>query len=258
MIEVNPNTVKSLYINVCFNETVIAYATGFLVNQNGKIYLITNRHVVTGKNNETGECLDSKMQAIPNNLQVWIPYSNNNGISWILQTIQLYDENENKLWLEHLIYKEKVDVVALLFIGTITNIITYNFETSYNPVITENVFIIGYPYGYLIRPKNGLFAIWSTGTIASEPSLDLNIGGIEAPAFLIDAKTRKGQSGSPVIYYSSNGMDRRENGFAICNGPVLHEIGIYSGRINAESDLGYVWKWSVIKDIIEQSQTDNC
>lgn len=252
MAEINPNTVKSLYINVCFNETVIAYATGFLVNQNGKIYLITNRHVVTGKNNETGECLDSKTQAIPNNLKVWIPYSNNkDNVLWRLQTIKLYDENENKLWLEHPVYKEKVDVVALFFIGTITNIITHNSETSYNPIITENVFIIGYPYGYLISPNNGLFAIWSTGTIASEPSLNLNIGSVEVPAFLVDAKTRKGQSGSPVIYYSSNGMDRRETGFAIYSGPVLHEIGIYSGRINSESDLGYVWKWSVIKEIID-------
>jgi hypothetical protein len=33
--------------------------------------------------------------------------------------------------------------------------------------------------------------------------------------------------------------------------PFMKEIGIYSGRIDQESDLGYVWKWKILKEIIE-------
>ena len=249
---VNLNSVKSLYINICFNETVLANATGFLVHKNNKTYLITNRHVVTGKNNETGECLDSNTLAIPNNLKVAISYeSAEKNPMWNIRTIPLFDENQNNLWLEHPKYKEKVDVVALFIAEQPSNMLAHNCKTSYNPVITEKVFIIGYPFGYLVNPNEGLFAIWSSGTIASEPSLNLSIKGVVLPAFLIDAKTRKGQSGSPVIYYSSNGIDKLTSSFSIYSSPVQHEIGIYSGRINSESDLGYVWKWSVINEILE-------
>ncbi len=31
----------------------------------------------------------------------------------------------------------------------------------------------------------------------------------------------------------------------------MREVGIYSGRINKDSDLRYVWKWKVIKEILE-------
>ena len=50
--------------------------------------------------------------------------------------------------------------------------------------------VIGYPYGQV----GGPFPIWSKGFIASEP--DLDIAGL--PVFLIDCRSRPGQSGSPV------------------------------------------------------------
>ena len=79
------------------------------------------------------------------------------------------------------------------------------------------------------------------------------------PAFLIDSKTRQGQSGSPVIYYSESGFDPHykdgENiGKAVWGCPFMREVGIYSGRINKDSDLGYVWKWEVIKEILDSIQ----
>lgn len=39
-----------------------------------------------------------------------------------------------------------------------------------------------------------------------------------------------------------NNMVRESNGLSIYGGPITKEIGIYSGRINSDSDLGYVWK----------------
>ena len=37
---------------------------------------------------------------------------------------------------------------------------------------------------------------------------------------------------------------------AAFDGPVSKLIGIYSGRINSESDLGIVWKTSAILELV--------
>lgn len=37
---------------------------------------------------------------------------------------------------------------------------------------------------------------------------------------------------------------------SVFSGPTTRFLGIYSGRINAESDLGIVWKASAIAELI--------
>lgn len=91
-----------------------------------------------------------------------------------------------------------------------------------------------------------------SGTIASEPLVNLIIPNtnIEIPGFLIDARTREGASGSPVIYYDKQGILPNNNGFSICSNAIRIPLGIYSGRISNNSDLGILWKWNVLKKII--------
>lgn len=252
-ITININSIKSLYLEIFFNYTKLATATGFLVQKDDNIYLITNRHVVSGRDNETNECLDKKYSAIPNKLKIYFPYFENNNYIWKNISWDLYDKEEKPIWLEHPIYKGNIDVVAIN-LGTFDrSTFLHCLESEYKPIVTESVYIIGYPFGFNVNPENGKYAIWSSASVASDPDLNLNINGKQLPAFLVDAKTRQGQSGSPVIYYSSNGVDRQDDGIAIYGGPIIHEIGIYSGRINKDSDLGYVWKWSLIKEIINQN-----
>lgn len=251
-LTISVNSIKSIYIEMFFNEMKLATATGFLIQNNNDIFLITNRHVVTGRNNETGKCLDEKNLALPNSLKLWLPYFEDDSFVWKAISWDLYDINENPVWLEHPIYKESVDVVAIKLGNFDRKTFVYSQHSDYKPIVTESVYIIGYPFGFNVNPNKGKYAIWSSASVASDPDLDLNINGKQLPAFLVDSKTRQGQSGSPVIYYSSNGFDRQSNGFAIYSGPITHEIGIYSGRINKDSDLGYVWKWSLIREIINQ------
>ena len=246
-MNINMFSIKSLYLEVYYNGIKLSTATGFTIEKDSVIYLVTNRHVVTGRHNETGECLDKDL-SIPNKLYVWFPYKEGNSYIWSKIKIDLYDEEDKKLWMEHPLYKDKVDVVAIKMGLYNQNIFSYGLESKYEPIVTEQLYIVGYPFG--ISPKDGKYAIWTTGIVASDPDLNLCINDEQLPCFLVDAKTRSGQSGSPVIYYSSNGMQRENNGFAIYGGPVMHEIGIYSGRIKEKSDLGYVWKWTLIKEII--------
>lgn len=249
-ININVNSLKSLYITIYYNETKLGTASGFMVKEKDNLYLITNRHVVTGRNNQTNECLN-RMAAIPNKLKVWIPQLKNNEYIWSNVEIKLYKENK-PLWFEHRKYGSKVDVIAIYLGKDNINTFFYSLNSNYKTIVTEQLYIVGYPFGYEVNPQNGKYAIWTYGSVASDPDLDINIEKEQLSAFLIDARTRSGQSGSPVIYYSNNGMIRNNNGFSIYGSPITEPVGIYSGRINKESDLGYVWKWKILKEIINQ------
>jgi hypothetical protein len=66
-MELEIPTAKSLYIEMFFDETLLSSGTAFLAanNRDSHCALITNRHNVTGRNQDTGECLN-KYAAIPN------------------------------------------------------------------------------------------------------------------------------------------------------------------------------------------------
>ena len=91
----------------------------------------------------------------------------------------------------------------------------------------------------------GRFPIWKTGHIAS----DIDIDWDGKPAFLIDATTQSGMSGSPVIakrvsiYQTSRGNKI---------GNAIKILGVYSGREISTSgiEVGFVWKPKVIEEIL--------
>ena len=66
MSSVNENSSKPVFIDIYFNELKLGSATGFQI-QNKQKYLVTNWHVVSGKNFITNQCLND-LGAIPNKL----------------------------------------------------------------------------------------------------------------------------------------------------------------------------------------------
>jgi hypothetical protein len=111
---------------------------------------------------------------------------------------------------------------------------------------SDFVNVIGFPFGWT---GGGSIGIWVQGAIATEPELPYD----EKPCFLIDSRTREGQSGSPVILYKRNGWITLTNGqpYMIHN-PLTIFLGVYAGRLTAESDLGTVWKASLVAEIAER------
>ena len=110
--------------------------------------------------------------------------------------------------------------------------------------VTDRLFIIGYPFG-----DKGTWpaAIWTTAPIASEPVAQYN----KLPAFLVDSRSRPGQSGAPVVLHI------RPDDPVWANGDVyVHEqevialVGLYSGRIAKDSDLGMVWTNQAIREVL--------
>ena len=110
----------------------------------------------------------------------------------------------------------------------------------------EVLSVVGFPFGL---SGGGDFAIWATGFVASEPHIP------DQPTFYIDCRSRQGQSGSADIAHRNGGTVAMSYGGAqVFGGPVSRFLGIYSGRVNSESDLGIVWKASAIAELVASIQ----
>ena len=113
------------------------------------------------------------------------------------------------------------------------------------PEVAMPVSIIGYPGGLKGR---GNFPLWKTGHIVSEPDLDYN----GEPVFLIDATTRGGMSGSPVILRLKGGSRKRSGDRMIAStGYSTLFLGVYSGQWQYP-EIGKVWKPIVIHEIFKK------
>ncbi|MEO8965003.1 MAG: trypsin-like peptidase domain-containing protein [Gammaproteobacteria bacterium] len=248
-IEILEPSVKSLFLTMRYNGQELSTGTGFLLRTANCHVLVTNRHNVTGRNNDTGELLSSQ-GAVPNEVVISHNFKGQLG-SWIDHVESLYVDDK-PLWHEHPVLGSKADFIALPI--TITENVefrVYDLDDKtplQYPRPSDIVSVVGFPFGIGI---NGRMAIWATGFVASETGLD-------SPAFLIDSRTRPGQSGSAVIAQRNGGaLSGKDGATVIVAGTVTQFLGIYSGRINSESDIGIVWKASAIKELIEAIKKTN-
>jgi hypothetical protein len=238
---------QSLLIQMRFNGQPLSTGTAFVVNTDKGPILITNRHNVTGRRQDNDEPL-SKTGGIPNEIQIIHNAEGSLG-RWLHVIEPIFDANDNSLWKEHPKHGKNVDFVALPLTNT-EKVELYPYDLndtgpdlSIGPA--DSVSVVGFPFGIRV---GGFFAVWATGFIASEPDIDFN--GL--PVFLVDCRSRQGQSGSAVIAHRNGGSVALKGGVtSVFNGPVTKFLGIYSGRINEESDLGIVWKASAIKELVD-------
>jgi Trypsin-like peptidase domain len=239
-------TVKSLRLRLYARALTLASATGFIVVHGTRPFLVTNHHVVTGLNQITGEFMGK--QAVHPEM-VEISHHNPGQLGQhVVVSEPLYDQAGRARWLEHPAHGKAVDVVALPLTRTDgVQLYPHDPWKTEPPIalnVTGDVSVVGFPFG---RSSNNL-ALWTRGTIASEINLDHDA----LPLFLIDSRTRTGQSGSPVVFFARYGMVPLETGAMIINHGTLERfLGVYSGRISEESDLGMVWKPRALIEIIE-------
>lgn len=247
-VPIDRSTMRSLHLTMGDEGGDIAHGTGFIVDYQNDLFLITNRHNLTGKNewnramNRTGRT--------PTSLDVRGQFGMLGQFSTTVYN--LYDEDGDALWFEHPQYKRLVDVVALEIDADMPNLDPYVIDESPTPEpilrVTDEVHVIGFPF-HIDRGHLGV-PVWTRASVASEPII--NYEG--RPRFLVDSRTRTGQSGSPVVLHQAIAFD--------VDSPVAEGIdnfypsadrllGVYSGRINEESDMGFVWKTAAIREILE-------
>jgi len=239
-------SVQSLYIEMSIDGTKLSSGTAFVVDTAKGPHLITNRHNVTGRDQNTGQPL-SPTAGIPNQINIWHNASSGLG-AWQSCFEILLKPDGSPRWIEHPILGARADFVALPLVHTAgISLIPHSLiHTGPDFVVgpADTVSVIGFPFG---MAAGGLFALWATGFVASEPDVDIN--GL--PVMYVDCRSRPGQSGSPVLAYRWGGAAQiRDGSTAVITGEFSRFIGIYSGRLNKDSDIGIVWKASAIAELI--------
>lgn len=254
---------KSFYLELYAvrGEQMLASATGFLV-KGSRHYLVTNRHNVRGENNSSGKLLGGVRPT-------FLVATNFVGVRLEFDLYQDTVALTGQMWFEDAVHGGEVDL-AILPIN--------DFTTGLNPLVldqlsvdfvgpaqdvhlapTEIVSVIGFPHGNVLPDYK---PIWVTGFLASE--VDDNYKGL--PAFLIDARTKKGQSGSPVYAFRS-GSFRSSKMLAAYLPDQSWFLGIYSGRVkekvkesdnptrptSPETDIGIVWSRQILIETIQRA-----
>jgi hypothetical protein len=237
-------SVMSLLLQTSVNGQSLSTGTGFVAHSSNGPVLVTNLHNVTGINPQTGQPL-SPTGGLPDEITIAHNVQNQLGQGKHVRE-PLYEAGRPR-WKEHPTHGPKVDIAALP-LTNLDHVQLYPYDlVNPGPDIAigpaDVVSVIGFPFGL----AGGSLAIWATGFVASEPNVDYNA----LPMFLIDCRGRPGQSGSPVIAYRNGGaVPNADGGASIFAGPVHRLFGIYSGRINAQSDIGMVWKTSAIQALV--------
>ena len=234
-----------------FNSVSFASATAFvwerkptLVSDRPDFYLITNWHVVTGRDSNTKGHLASHAGE-PNILKcLFCP--NGQSLEKVSRDIRLRSDDARPTWLVHPVHRNKVDVVAI-------KLPPQDHEVRYVPAnqpenpgpmrIGMDVFVLGYPFD----PLPPSLPVWKRGSVASEPEM---VGNYQK-YLLVDTASRPGMSGAPVIW--------RTYGAHI--GPNTKFVGVYSGRLHTkdplEIQLGIVWPPHWIEEIVEGGIVDD-
>jgi hypothetical protein len=252
-------SLKSFFVEICFGEKILSTGTATLVarNENSRCAIITNRHNVTGRHQKTNECLSKKL-GIPDNIVIYLHRSNPHIGEWRKLKLPLYRGNEEPVWIEHPVLGADADLVALnVKWGNDVLCLPYYIETDRDRVgmvvsPAEPVSVIGFPFGVT---TSGKLPVWATGFLAQELSLVSEVN----PVFLIDCRSRQGQSGSPVIAFRTSGYRSIKEGriSASLSPKVVWEfLGIYSGRINPDSDLGTVWHVDTLAALVDAAEID--
>lgn len=238
-----------------FENSPLGSATGFLVTFVNTVYLVTNWHVVTGRRADDGTVIQHATGAIPDRLEVAL-LTSTEPPEWQSIVEPLYDDEGAPRWLSRPPVEGRTVDVAALPLSYSGGFVALGHDPfaapQLNVAISDQVSIVGFPHGE--TGGGGHLAVWMQGTVASEPEVDHR----NLPVFLVDSRTRPGMSGSPVIAYTHGGVRRNSDGSATLGGPPVEMLlGIYSGRIHPDSDLGTVWRARVIREIISGKLEDS-
>jgi hypothetical protein len=244
MTSIAQPSVQSLLIEMRHCGQALATGTGFVAQAPRGPVLVTNWHNLAGRNPDSGQPL-STTGAVPDELVIVHNRAGHLG-EWIPRTEPLF-RNGRILWFEHPLHGQRVDIVALP-LTALGDVELYPYDIAGGPPIVvgpaDSVSVIGFPFGL---QAGGSLAVWATGFVASEPEIDFN--GL--PLMLVDCRSRPGQSGSAVIAYRSGGaVPTVGGGTALYGAPVWRFLGVYSGRINEQSDLGLVWKATAVGELL--------
>jgi hypothetical protein len=225
---------QSVKLGALVNGAEIATGTGFTCTNLDQTWLITNRHVLLGRKPGTNEYADSEGRQPTQVAITWIE----DDLSSKRMVVELFGAGLAELWIEHPPLGHNLDLVAIMVpSGKFVDVdLTTSLDEDPEHTVSSGdpIVVIGFPFG-LSAGVSGLPIMFS-GIVASPPGIPID----GQPRFLIDSRTRPGLSGAPVYYYPNATAVRRGGDDESFFFPSPVFLGLYCGRINDESDLGYV------------------
>ena len=247
-------------IELIQNDIVFGHGTGFIWKSAGRVFLVTNWHNLSGQHpfdsshlNEGGRVADT-IRCYPTTIQAETQNLVRHPVS-----LPLFETFHEPKWIQHKHFFEiRIDIAII----ELTNVDGLPIPSDYLALnrsdehpklfshVGSDVFIVGYPFFEFEDLLK--FPLWKRGSIASEPL----IGWKRKPIFLIDAASRPGMSGSPVIRKIFGPAPiPQDNTFVIRGDNVMTQefIGVYSGHLNRKSEdvtIGFAWYGNLIDEIL--------
>lgn len=256
-----------------YRDTRLADASGFIATDAAdQHFLVTNRHVVRGRDNQTDICLSSTC-SIPDRVEITV-HTQEDEVApprAFAFEVPLYadpERTESPRWREERLdfedgrelSDEFADVVCLPF-ECPENCLIYPLRSKGAeffgdiPVAVSRgsrVVVSGFPFGFSatgLRNKDLDLPIWITGYV----STPIDWWFDRLPVFLIDARTRPSMSGSPVFaFYDQEAPKIPKMEIQIAPESGFRFLGVYSGRLRDDSDLGRVWQPSVVHRLLNR------
>ncbi|KRA24063.1 hypothetical protein ASD65_06210 [Microbacterium sp. Root61] len=248
--EVMPQSLGSRWIETFDPDGIsIQTASGFVVFQDDRHYLVSNKHVLGGLTHDNAYT-PKFGRRLPASAAVWFPSAQDPTVG-VRKRIELLQPGAAR-WLKHPWTPCDIAAVELPQWDDVAMIDTHIGETwvfGSRPRVEpgQDVFVIGFPLN-----RNGgteTLGIWTRASLANEPAFNID----ELPRILIDSATIDGLSGSPVFAHWKRGENIPIIGGGAI-GVLEHTsafLGIYSGRIDERSNLGYVWRPNLISEILQ-------
>lgn len=253
---------------------VLANATGFFVVSNGLTCLVTNWHVVSGRDffsrelNRKGlvptklRFFGAEISGSQNDISV---FRRNWEMHWVdghedlLREPPLSSAGPCDVWVmpipEKCVFRKDPQRTSIINGPNFSAMLNENMEhVSIQSSAGDQCKVLGYPFRVY---DGGKFPIWKTCSFATEP----NMGIGKYPAFLIDGVTAAGMSGAPILR-----CETVSTSFDDVNHQVIHKrafnlVGIYAGRQRSsnsplmgneaptEIGIGYGWYSSLIDEV---------
>lgn len=254
MTAIDQYSLSTVPVEQVANGNILRSATAFVWKHGPQYFLITNWHVVTGRNARTNK-LETIVQPDTLNAHFNLQIMNFGKQTW---EIRIRDADNRPLWYVHPSSGRGVDLVAIPLPITghepIINPYPINEMVS-SPLavrIGMDVFVLGYPFGN--EPPG--FPAWKRGSIASEPDLV----PVRPEYLAVDTASRPGMSGAPVIIRTWGIHLMESGGMATDNSSATRFIGVYSGRRHtldsSDAQIGIVWPKYHIDAIITAAKRD--
>lgn len=256
-------SLMSVRIETYCEGAPVARATGFVVvdGPDRPPCLVTNRHVVRGRHDDTDESLDDGRW--PTQIHVHWPTISYGTVE---TRSDLLDSDGLPMWRVHpdLANGLRIDIAALPLQAFPEQIgaIPYDLQADEPPMFvppSSELFIVGFPLGLTgsgTAYTPGPWAIWTRGTVATQIEFEWD----HRPMFLVDCRGRPAMSGSPVLAYSVNGQytiataEGPRPAFGVA--PCSRFLGVYSGRISEKSDLGIVWTRHALERVVREGHRE--